>query len=64
MYLGLLPFVPSHEDDVVIAHSLHAITYEVGEVIEVLDADAFEEIHITDENAWPVPLVNDPEPEM
>ena len=58
----MLPFVPSHEEDVVVNDGLQTFVEEILEVVEVFDADALEEVNIFHENGWPGPLVDDSEP--
>ena len=58
----MLPFVPSHEEDVVVDDGLQTFVEEILEVVEVFDADALEEVNIFHENGRPGPLLDDSEP--
>ena len=60
----MFPFFPSHEEEVAVDDGVEAVAEEVGEVVEVLDADTLQEVNIPNEDCWLSSLVDDSEPEI
>ena len=45
------PFLPVHEEEVLVDDVLDAVGEEVGEVVEVLDADLLQELNVSDKDS-------------